>query len=154
MHARTRLDSNRSACRAVEHPRWKLQPAARGIAVTATPDDIADRLLDHLANVDNTSSPRMKDVEYLALVGPVGVHSPRCSTTGARIAQWDNVRRARQLYPRRTERRKPNRSLPSLWLVACITSTNEPHDMPDRISAPHSHYSSAGPFLRSRNPLS
>ena len=88
MHARKRLDSNRSACRAIEHPRGNFQPAACGTAVTATPDDIAARLLDHLVNVDNASGPRMEGVKYLPLFSPVGVASPRRTTACVRTRRW------------------------------------------------------------------
>jgi hypothetical protein len=144
MHARMRLDSNRSTCHAVEHPRWKLQAAACCIAVTATPHDIAARLLDHLMNVDNASSPRMESVKYLALFAPVGVPAPRCSITGGRIVRLDNVRPAHRRHLRLIEALKLERSLQYRCLEASITSISTPHDVPDLILAP---YRERGPTI-------
>jgi hypothetical protein len=52
----------------------------------------------------------MKDVEYLALLGPVGVPSSRCSITGGRIVRLDNVRPAHRRHLRLIEALKLGRS--------------------------------------------
>jgi Resolvase, N terminal domain len=62
----------------------------------------------------------MKDVEYLALLGPVGVPSPRCSITGGRIVRLDNVRPAHWRHLRPIEALKLERSLQSRCLEVSI----------------------------------
>src|SRR5215831_13527319 len=85
MHERIRFDSDRRACRAIKHPHWKFQVAIRRATIPATPADIAGRPLDHLVNVDNASDPWMKEIQYLALLRPVGVPSLLCITRSGRI---------------------------------------------------------------------
>jgi hypothetical protein len=93
----------------------------------------------------------MKDVEYLALLGPVGVPSPRCSITGAHIARLDNVRPARRCHWRRIDAPKRERSPQYPCSEASITSISTPHDVPDRFFAPFSCTCSSNP---SRQPAS
>jgi hypothetical protein len=62
MHVGIRLDANRSAFRAVEHPHRKFQTPISRMAMTATPAEIASRSLHHFMNVDNASAPRMKKI--------------------------------------------------------------------------------------------
>ena len=79
MHVRMRLDSDGSACSAVKHPHRKLRASTRRVAVATTPADIGRRSLDHLVNVNNAPSPRVKKIKYLARLGPVGVASLCCT---------------------------------------------------------------------------
>src|SRR5215831_4380495 len=97
MHERIRFDSDRRACRAIKHPHWKFQVAIRRATIPATPADIAGRPLDHLVNVDNASDPWMKEIQYLALLRPVGVPSLLCTTAYVRI------RRSPTGHPRSSE---------------------------------------------------
>ena len=73
----------------VAHPGRQFLPAVRARATSAA-DHVPGRLLDHLMNTDDTSSPRVpgiKDLSFLSRFGPVGVPSPGCTTSS-------NLRRA------------------------------------------------------------
>jgi len=79
MHARMRLDSNRSCRRGrastLEAPTSVLSHRCHGYRT-----DNAARFFDHPVNVDNAATPRMEGLMYLALFGSVGVLSLRCTT--------------------------------------------------------------------------
>jgi hypothetical protein len=68
--------------RAIEHPGRNLQPTIRSTARKAAAQRLPASLLDHLVNMNATSTPRMPRIEKFAFLGPVGVLPP-CSTTAA-----------------------------------------------------------------------
>jgi hypothetical protein len=53
---------------------------------------LTSRLLDHLMDANHTPKPRMPGIAHLAVFGPVGVPSSRCTTTSART--WAIATRA------------------------------------------------------------
>src|SRR4051812_38013149 len=67
------------ARRRIEHPNRQFQQSTRRAVVMAAADYFARRLLDHLMNMNNASCPRMPRVKDLALLGPMGVLSSRCT---------------------------------------------------------------------------
>jgi hypothetical protein len=67
------------ARRPIEHPNRQFQQSTRRAVVMAAADYFARRLLDHLMNMNNASCPRMPRVKDLALLGPMGVLSSRCT---------------------------------------------------------------------------
>jgi|SRR5262245_51352247 len=89
-------------------------------------------------NVDDASGPGMKKIKDFPLLDLVGVHSLRCSTTGARIDRWDNGRPAHREHARLVEALKLERSSRYLYWAAFITFISERHDeVPDLILAPY-----------------
>src|SRR5262245_14992109 len=79
-------------------------------------------------NVDDASGPGMKKIKDFPLLDLVGVHSLRCSTTGARIDRWDNGRHVSRHHARFIEATKLERSSRYLCSEACITFISKPHD--------------------------
>jgi hypothetical protein len=85
IHAGPGCQPQRQAGQRVEHPGRQFLPASRA-RVTRAAHHVPDRLLDHLMNVDDTSSPRMPRIKDLSLLGaldPVGVRSLGCTITTA-----------------------------------------------------------------------
>ena len=60
------------------------KPTRRAVVMAAA-HHFARRLLDHLMNMNNASCPRMPRVKDLALFGPMGVASSRCTIRSDRI---------------------------------------------------------------------
>jgi len=86
IHLRARLNPHRRASCPIEHPNRQLQQSTRHVVVTAAADHIARRLLNPLMNMNDASCPRMPRIKDLALLGPMGVASSRCTTPLDRTA--------------------------------------------------------------------
>ena len=84
--------------------------------VTAAADHIARRLLDHLMNMNDASCPRMPRIKDLALLGPMGVASSRCTTPidpTRPSAAGHPTRSMLRKQARRNWRRNPTQNPPS-----------------------------------------
>ena len=102
---RKRLNPHRRANRPIEHPNRQFQQSTGRAVVMAAADHFARRLLDHLMNMNDASCPRMPRIKDLALFGPMGVASSRCTIA---------VGRMRALTERRLTRPTSTRC-PSAW---------------------------------------
>jgi hypothetical protein len=63
-------------------------------------------LLDYLMSLDDAPGPRMPRIENLAILGPVGVPSSRCTIAEDPIRALTGLRRMRPTSRRRISRRR------------------------------------------------
>jgi hypothetical protein len=101
-------DLPRGAGGPIEHPGRNLQPAIACALRQAAAENFPATLLNYLMDVNQASCPWMPRVKKLALLGPVGVLSSRCTTRVDRIRVLTGNRRIRPTSTGRRYSRRPN----------------------------------------------
>jgi len=87
----------------IKHPGRDLKPTIAGSARQAAAANLSATLVDYLMNMDYASGPSMPRISKLALLGPVGLPSSRCTTLADRTARsviWRRRRSPRQASSR------------------------------------------------------
>jgi hypothetical protein len=107
IHLREPLNPHRRARRPIEHPNRQFQQSTRAVVMAAA-HHFARRLLDHLMNMNNASCPRMPRVKDLALFGPMGVASSRCTIRSDRIRTLTTPHQIMPTSPRCQSSWQPN----------------------------------------------
>ena len=127
-------DPHRSPRNPIEHPGRKLQPPARIASLKAAAQHLAGFLRDRLVDTHNAPRPGMPAIQNLALfrlAGPVGVPSPRSTTTSVRTraatASAKHPRRPSLTpHPAPAKNRSANRLKPKCWPERYTASSCRP----------------------------
>src|SRR5262249_21155652 len=72
----------------INHPGRDLKPTIAGSARQAAAANLSATLVDYLMNMDYASGPSMPRISKLALLGPVGLPSSRCTTLADHTLLW------------------------------------------------------------------